>query len=364
MKKILGLLLVVMMLVVAFAGCAKTVDAPATDAPADKPAEAPADKPADDAAEAPAADDKITLAFVATGISPFNDPMYPAMEQFRQDYPNVTIEEYANAEGTYEGWAQLIDALIARKDEIDGIITALFAGDAYRMKSLEVQEAGIYLCGIGNPSVPDSGMPFSWCTDVGTAAYDGAIQLCEALGGKGNVIHLAGNANDTNTEARCAGVEKACAEYPEITLIQTISDVDNVELAQNAVNNVLASDTVVNGFIATGGGSSIGMSQALTQHNDKSIKAVACDIDDPTVEAINAGYVEGTMGQNAYKMTYLAALTLVKYVEGYTYKFPDEVYQDTGCPFITAEATGDISKLMAESTAEGVANIDSVLVAP
>ena len=62
----------------------------------------------------------------------------------------------------------------------------------------------------------------------------------EAMGGKGNLVHLTGNKVDSNTQCRIVGVQKAVdGAGGKVILVQTITDID-LQSAQKAVADLLA----------------------------------------------------------------------------------------------------------------------------
>ena len=91
-------------------------------------------------------------------------------------------------------------------------------------------------------------------TDVYNSAYLGTKELIKAMGGKGNVVHLAGLLVDPNTTLRENAVQKAVDETNgAVKLIQTVADTDAQEAADQKINALLGSQKdQIDGMIATG----------------------------------------------------------------------------------------------------------------
>ena len=102
------------------------------------------------------------------------------------------------------------------------------------------------------------------------------------------------------------GVDQALKENPDVTLIQTIGDIDTPEKAPNAVATLLAARRgEINGILATAYNPAVAVANELRKLDEKNIKAVGIDTDQIVLDAIKDGYLTGTMAQNPYGMAYL-----------------------------------------------------------
>jgi len=114
------------------------------------------------------------------------------------------------------------------------------------------------------------------------------------MGGKGNIVHLSGFIAETNTKKRMDGVQKAVDENPGVKLIQTITDIDTAETAQNAVSSLLAAKrSEINGIVATAYNPSVAVSNELRSLDEKNIKSVLIDSDPIVLDAIKTGMYLG-----------------------------------------------------------------------
>jgi ribose transport system substrate-binding protein len=132
------------------------------------------------------------------------------------------------------------------------------------------------------------------------------------MGGKGNVVHLAGLLIDPNTTVRVKAVETAVAETNgAVKLLQTVADTDTQEAADQKVNALLAAQKdEIGGMIATGYIPSVVASKSLRTLGDKRIKFIGIDDDPIVLDAIKDGFVSGTMAQNPYGQGYIGAYVL------------------------------------------------------
>jgi ribose transport system substrate-binding protein len=211
--------------------------------------------------------------------------------------------------------------------------------------------AGIpVVCMGGAPALP-SDCTLTLATDVYASAYQGTIAVIEKMGGKGKVVGLSGAINDTNTQLRFKAIEDACAEYPEVELLQNIGDIDNPEGAMTAVGNVLAaSGSEITGMISTAYNPSVAMAKYLAQDEYKHIVGVGIDTDAAVLDAIREGVLYGTMSQNPWGQSYIATYTLKMLVDGYTYKEGQPEVIDSGSFLVTAENIDTLDATVLEVT--------------
>jgi len=143
---------------------------------------------------------------------------------------------------------------------------------------------------------------------LGDSAYEATKAVCQAIGGKGNIVHLDGQLADKNTAARVAGVDKALAEMPGCKLLQRITDIDSAEASQNAVSSLLASKgDQVDGIVSGAYNPSVAVAKEFTTRKESRIKAILVDDDKVVLGAVKAGYVLASRVSNPYMLAYLAS---------------------------------------------------------
>ena len=271
------------------------------------------------------------------GINPYADPVGPAAAAADAEI-GITKELIIS---TPQDWVQneqntLLDALIA--GGCKGILMMPSEATAANEQISKMVNAGIPVVCMGGPPELPSDATLTLATDVYTSAYEGTKAIIEKLGEKGNIVHLTGAINDTNTQKRIAAVEDACNEYPDVELFQTIADIDNAEGSMTAVSDLLAANgTEVNGMISTAYYPSVAMAKFLDQDEYSHIVGVGIDTDTAVLDAIREGSLYGTMSQNPWGQSYIGMYTLKMLIDGYTYKDGEPEVIDSGSFLVTAE---------------------------
>ena len=205
---------------------------------------------------------------------------------------------------------ELIESLAAQGYKAFGI----FPGDAVGINSTVAELKGRHpvrrACRL-RPG-PDRQSPSASAPTSINSAYLGTKELIKAMGGKGNVVHLAGLLVDPNTTLRVKAVETAVAETNgAVKLIQTVADTDAQEAADQKINALLAAQKdQIDGMIATGYIPSVVASKSLRTLGDKRIKFIGIDDDPIVLDAIKDGFVAGTMAQNPMARAISAAYVL------------------------------------------------------
>ena len=314
------------------------------------------------AAKSVAAEEEYDFAFVEAGVHPYYAPFEDAVKTAAEELGIKVPVIQAPSQFVQEDQNKIIDALVSAG--ITGLAMQPADAVAANEKITEVVESGLPVVGFaGAPETP-SDMTFSLATDVGLSAYEGTKSLIDAMGGSGNIVHLTGGLEDVNTVARMEKVEEACNDFGA-TLLQTITDVDDTEAAQNALNNLLASrGDEIDGIIATGYNCSVAIASTFKQNNETRIKAIGCDTDDVVLQAIKDGYMTGTMSQNPWGQAYLCTYALKYLSDGYTWKDPDTFFVNSGFYLIDASNVDNTEELAAAATEELKASFLEYFEAP
>ena len=161
-----------------------------------------------------------------------------------------------------------------------------------------------------------------------------AEELIAAMGGKGNIINVLEVLEDPNTVLRKQGIEEVVAKYPDVTIIQEVAGIGNLEEAVQKVGDALSANIdKVDGILATGYTPSVAIAQVLSEYKEKggerAIHAVGIDTDEVVMQAIKDGVMDGTIVQNPYGHGYLSMLLLQYLSEGYTPR-ADVYFVDAG----------------------------------
>jgi len=153
---------------------------------------------------------------------------------------------------------------------------------------------------------------FCLSTDTGKAAYLAAKAVITQMKGKGNLVHLTGNAVDANTIRRMDGVKKAIAETGgKVKLLTTITDIDtDLQTATKAVSDLVAAKgKQINGIVTTAYNPAVAATQSVAS-TKLPIKVIAIDDDAKILAAIKSGIISGTVVQNPWGQGYVGSWVL------------------------------------------------------
>src|SRR5260370_5006884 len=260
------------------------------------------------AGAAGASDNKIAL--IPGGPHPYFKPWEQAAADAKKDFGIGSVDFKVPSDWKLNLQTELIESLVAQGYKAFGI----FPGDAVGINSTvgELKGASIPSAALAGCAQDPTDAAFCLGTDVYHSAYLGTKELIKAMGGKGNVVHLAGLLIDPNTTLRVKAVETALAESNgAVKLLQTVADTDAQEAADQKINALLAAQKdQIGGMIATGYIPSVVASKSLRTLGDKRIKFIGIDDDPIVLDAIKDGFVSGTMAQNPYGQGYIGAYAL------------------------------------------------------
>ncbi|NEU30198.1 substrate-binding domain-containing protein [bacterium LRH843] len=297
-------------------------------------------------------EDKYKFAVVPAGVHPFFEPMEGAAAQAAKDFglPEVTYQSPQN-------WVQVdqnvvLDGLVAKG--YTGI--AMFPSDpvAANDEITKIVNENIPVIAVGGSPEEPTDTLFTLATDVYGSAYEATQHLIKSMGEEGKIVHLTGLITDANTKKRIEAVEKAVSEYPNVELLQTISDIDAAEPAQNAISSLLAARrSEIDGIVATAYVPSATVARQFRQLDEKRIKAILIDTDQSVFDGIRDGYIEGTMSQNPHGMAYIAMYSLKLLADGYTWKDDAPYFVDSGTFLVNKENIDRYDELVNDVT-EGI----------
>ncbi|WP_211286289.1 sugar ABC transporter substrate-binding protein [Pontimonas salivibrio] len=180
---------------------------------------------------------------------------------------------------------------------------------------------------------------FCLSTDTGEAAYLATQALIEQMGGEGAIVHLTGNAVDSNTVRRIDGVQAAIDETDgAVTLLTTITDIDtDLQSAQKAVTDLLAAQgDAVNGIVTTAYNPAVAATEGVGD-TGLPIKVIAIDDDQIILDAIREGTISGTVVQNPWGQAYVGSWVLAALQTGYCEMNEPGLYVDSGSFLVTTE---------------------------
>ena len=168
---------------------------------------------------------------------------------------------------------------------------------------------------------------------VATAIKEAAMIACEELikmmGEKGKILNALETVTDLNTRKRDEGINEVVDKYPNVQIVQTITDMNQVSEATKKITSALAArGAEIDGMITTGYNPTIAASRVLTEwHKDKShkrIRFIGIDTGKDTLKAIEQGHIDATVAQNPYGHGYISCTILKLMLDGWT---PKKDYQ-------------------------------------
>jgi ribose transport system substrate-binding protein len=255
---------------------------------------------------------------------------------------------------------EMIESLVAQ-----GFNAMLvFPGDAVGTNSTlqELADFGVPSAALAGCTVDPSAASFCLGTDVARSAYLGTKELIEALGGSGRIAHFTGFLVDPNTQLRIEAVQRAADETNgAVEVIQVIADIDAPEPADEKINAFLAArGGEVDGIVTTAWVPAVVAATSLRNLGDQRIKMVGIDHDEVVLQAIEDGFVHGTMLQNPYGQGYIGSYAMDLIRQGCAVK--DDApwletaqtarFIDSGTAFVDAAQVKDYQAAMVAVTEE------------
>jgi ribose transport system substrate-binding protein len=287
----------------------------------------------------------VRVALVPGGAHPYFQPWKAGGEQAVKDFGlgGYTFNETAEWDQTKQNSA--IDTLAAQGYNAFGIfgvsptdINTTFGN----LKSKNFAVGSLASCPAGDVDKAD----FCLSTDTGQAAYKAAKAAIDAMGGSGTLVHLTGNAVDSNTQRRIAGVKKAIDETKgKVKLLTTVTDIDtDLQTAQKAVSDLLASKgQQITGIVTTAYNPAVAATVGV-KSSGLPIKVIAIDDDAKILSAIKDGTIAGTVVQNPWGQAYVGSYVLASLETHKCTMQTPGLYVDSGSFLVTKDNVATYDK--------------------
>jgi len=239
----------------------------------------------------------------------------------------VTILCMLGQEWTQDNENKNIESLSTKPHKAFSIYPGDPAGANALFKTL--RDKGQFVVAYGaEPHLPTPAS-FTVATSIKKAAMTACEELIEMMGGKGKILNVLETVTDLNTKKRDDGIKEVVAKYPNVEIVQTITDMTEVSEATKKIHSALAArGGEIDGMITTGYNPTIAASRVLTEwHKDKShkrIKFIGIDTGADTLKAIRGGYIDATVAQNPFGHGYISCSILKLMLDGWT---PKKDYQ-------------------------------------
>jgi len=313
------------------AGAAETVEQAAQEV--QEAAEAVVEE-TEEAAEEAVDTSKYKLGSYWPAVHPYYESVKKGLAKHAEDF-GVEVYSQIGTDWTQPTENEQVEALIAQG--YNGLM--VFPLDAAGANALyqEVVDQGVPVCNYGAQTQEPTPASFTVATDVKAAAMEAAERVCEAMDYKGGILNVLEVVTDPNTILRKEGVEEVAAKYPDVEIVQTIGDMNELEECIEKVSNALAAGgDSINGIVTTGYNPTVAVAQILTEMENDSIAFVGIDDDPAVLKAVEQGYITGTFGQNPYCQGYVTPLLLEYLIDGLEPK-ADHTFIDTFGVVITQD---------------------------
>ena len=270
-------------------------------------------------------------------------------EQWTQDDENANIKELA-------GWPHKAFCLFPADP----------AGANALLKHLK-DSGRLVVCYGAEPYLPTPA-PFVVGTDIKAAASVAAERLIGLMGKRGGILNVLQTAHDINSMKRKEAVEKVAAKYPNVRIVQTLSDMVVVSRAKQKLGAALAArGDEIDGIIATGYNATVAAAAVLTEwHKNpahRRIRFVGIDTAPTVLKAIGDGSIDATICQNCRAHGYITVAILQRMLDGWR---PKKEYQfiDTGVVVVTKENLKTYEKELDGMTARILAKVEKEHLTP
>jgi ribose transport system substrate-binding protein len=170
-------------------------------------------------------------------------------------------------------------------------------------------------------------------------------QMAAAINGEGKIAIVTGQLGASNLNERIAGVKKALAAYPNITIVDTEGTEDDLAKAVSVTEALFRAHPDLKGLFGVSqvGGPAATKVLAEQEFADRKGKLKIFAFDDlpDTIRGVKDGYINGIMVQRPVTMGRLAVQHLVAQIQGQEAAAKDI---DTGVTVVTAANIGSYTK--------------------
>lgn len=181
----------------------------------------------------------------------------------------------------------------------------------------EIMGAGIPVMTFGGSDAPNSKrMVYVGNSQAKADGAQLAEELAKALNYKGNVAVLGGTPGNPVHELRLKGMQETFAKYPDIKVLDTQYESDDLAKAVQISENFIQRFPDLNAIYANNMTNPIGAADAVKKAGRKDIIIVGMDHDKRTLEDVRDGHTLVTGVQDCYAMGFRAIETAIKLADG------------------------------------------------
>ncbi len=258
---------------------------------------------------------KEDLVLVASVINTTNPYMASMIEGAKALSTKLGVPlEIVDSQGSSQTEISKIQAILAQGKKVALMVNTVASSDAPTIVNA-VKAAGGYVVVWWNKpddlkpaDVGNNFVAFQKHSGVESGECTGKA-LADSLGGKGNIIALAGVQDSTTSQTRVAGLEEALKAYPDIKLLETRYANWDGQVAVTETQNMLTKyPNQVNGFWAADDAMIIGATQAVQSAGlENSTKFVSDGLYPPVIDMMEANFGNGAIVGETFHRGYMAA---------------------------------------------------------
>jgi ribose transport system substrate-binding protein len=245
-----------------------------------------------------------------------------------------------NTQGSTQ--VKIVEDLIAK--HVDGIAISVNEPKSVEGVIKQAMAAGIKVLTFDSDSA-NSGRSMYIGTINSAAGATMGESMAKALGGKGKVAIVTGQLGASNLNERIAGIKKALAASPGITIVTTEGTDDDLAKAVSVSEALLRGHPDLAGVFGVSqvGGPAMAKVLATKEFGERKGKLKVFAFDDlpDTLKGVKEGFIQGIMVQRPVTMGKLAVENLVAQIQG-TGPAPKDI--DTGVTVVNASNLGNYTK--------------------
>ena len=291
-----------------------------------------------------AADGKVRIAVVSKGFQhEFWQTVKLGTEKAAEELGIETYFVGPPSESMVDQQINMVEDAITQR--VTGLLLAALDSVALVPSVEKAAERGIVVGGFD--SSVDSDIPVTFvATDNLSAGAIAAEELAKAINGDGLVAVVAHDATSgTGIQRRDGFINHIKANYPDITLIDTIYGGGDHQITMNKSLDLIKANPTLKAVYATNEGSAVGVGLAI-KDADKAdtITVIGFDSSEQEIGLLQEGVIDGFVVQNPYNMGYLGVKRLYEAITGETV----EKVIDTGAKFVSLSNfnDADVQKLI------------------
>ena len=291
------------------------------------------------------------IAWYGMAPHPYISEVQAGAEAFEKD-TGLAVRKVVGQEWSQDNENVNVEALSTKGHKAFSIFPGDPAGANGLFKLLRSKGQHVVAYG-AQPNLPTPAS-FTVATDIRAAAMTAAEELIKMMGDKGKILNVLETVTDVNTKIRDKAINDVVNKYPDVEIVQTISDMTQVSEATNKIQSALAARAnEIDGIITTGYNPTIASAAILTEwHKDtkhKKIRYIGIDTGATVIQAIRDGYIDATVAQNPFGHGYISCALLKMMLDGWTPKV-DYQFVDAGFIVITKDNVDTYQKEISKIT--------------